>query len=300
MRDSLTHNKLIRPAVTSVEITMATQTIQDQYVQVGNIKTRYWAMGDHGANVVMVHGLGGYIENWALNIAALGQHYRAYAVDLVGFGRTDKPDIAYSVSALARFLRDFMETQGMDRASLIGNSMGGGVALQFALTYPDMVDRLVLVDSAGLGKEVTITLRLASTPLLGDLLTRPNRKGVEQLFREIIYDPAQITEEMIDLQYEMSALPGAQKSFLKTLRSMGTFFGVRSQFIDPILEGLPKISAPTLVVWGQQDKVLPVSQAHVAAEIIPNAQLHIFDPCGHVPQIERPEEFNKLVLEFLS
>ena len=115
---------------------MPTQLPRDRYVKVGNVNTRYWQAGDKGSVVVLVHGLGGFIENWECNIDALAQRHRVYALDLLGFGRTDKLPLVKDVYVLVKFLADFLVTQNIARPSFIGNSLGGGLALMFALHYP--------------------------------------------------------------------------------------------------------------------------------------------------------------------
>lgn len=282
------------------EAIVSTQTPQDQYTGVGQINTRFWALGDEGGTVVLIHGIGDSVEAWTLNINALAEHYRVYAMDLVGFGHSDKPSVPYSFSYLAQFVNDFMEAQSIDQACLIGNSLGGGVALQFAIQFPDKVEKLVLVASSGLGKEVNLLFRLPTLPLIGEWLTRPSRKGTAQILKECVYDPALVTNELVEFYYQLDTLPGAQKSFLSMLRAGCNLHGLRDDVIRPILDNLATITAPTLIVWGQQDRILPVAHAHMAEKRIPNARLHIFDPCGHLPQLERAEEFNTLVLEFLA
>jgi 4,5:9,10-diseco-3-hydroxy-5,9,17-trioxoandrosta-1(10),2-diene-4-oate hydrolase len=171
---------------------------------------------------------------------------------------------------------------------------------QFAIQFPDQVDKLVLVNSVGLGKKVSLLLRLLTLPLVGEWLSRPSRKGTAQLWEEAFYDPALVTEEWVELYYELDSLPGNQESMLATLRDLGTVRGVRDEVLAPILDNMERITSPTLVVWGQQDSIVPVDHAHVAQAGIPEAQLHIFDRCGHMPQIEHPAEFNALVREFLA
>ena len=128
---------------------MTAQTAQDQYVQVGRINTRFRALGNGGSDVILIHGLGGYLEHWTENIEPLADHHRVYALDLVGFGRSDKPEAAYSMPFFARFVRDFMDGQGIERATLAGNSLGGSIALQFAIDFPERVEKLVLDFLAG-------------------------------------------------------------------------------------------------------------------------------------------------------
>jgi len=234
------------------------------------------------------------------NINALAQRHRVYAIDLAGFGRSDKTHTLSSFSQGAQFVNDFMEVQHINKASLVGNSMGGGVTLQFAIQFPDRIEKMVLVDSAGLGKELHLLLRLGSLLLIGELLTKPSRKGTVRFLKACVYDPAMLTDELIELVYQLVSLPGAQKSFLSCLRSSVNFLGLRAGTVRSIVDNLTTIATPTLIIWGKQDRILPIAHAYVAKEKIPNAKLHILDPCGHIPQMERPEDFNTLLLEFLA
>ncbi|GAB1541487.1 alpha/beta fold hydrolase [Scytonema sp. NUACC21] len=275
------------------------KTPQDQYVQVGGINTRYWTVGEKGTAVILLHGIGSSIETWLYNISVLAQHHRVYAVDLVGAGRSDKPPATYSLSYLAEFVKDFMDAMNIGSASLVGNSLGGGVVLQFALNFPQRVEKLVLVNSLGLGQEITLSLRLATLPFV-DKLFKPTRMGTALLLNQSVFDPTVITNEWVELYYEISTLPRAWETLLGLINTNIDLFGVRTEIYNTIVDKLPTITAPTLVLWGQQDRVLPVAHAEVAIKGLPSANLHIFDPCGHWSQVERSEEFNSLVLEFLA
>jgi 4,5:9,10-diseco-3-hydroxy-5,9,17-trioxoandrosta-1(10),2-diene-4-oate hydrolase len=272
---------------------------QDEYVKVGSVKTRYWRAGDKGSPVILLHGGGGSVEFWLYNIPVLAKHHRVYAFDMVGSGLSDKPSATYCLTYQAQFIKDFMETLGIDRATLIGNSMGGGAALQFALLFPERLHKLVLVDSFGLGREISFGLRLASIPFVVRSL-RPNRRIFEPMIRHDFHDPTCIPQEWIEIRYPIFALPGRQKALEQLARTNLSLLGVRRSVYRPLVEQLSKIAAPTLIVWGKQDRILPVAHAYVAAKHLPNSQLHIFDPCGHHPHLERPDEFNYLVLEFLA
>ena len=128
---------------------MSVKIPEDQYIEVAGINTRFWSMGDEGSSVILIHGIGCYIEMWENNINVLSQNHRVYAIDLAGFGYSNKPAVPYSFPYFTQFVVDFMKTLNIERASLIGNSMGGGISLQIAIQFPDKVDKLVLVDSAG-------------------------------------------------------------------------------------------------------------------------------------------------------
>lgn len=273
---------------------------QDQYIKVGDINTRFWTVGDPGKTVILLHGLGDSLETWIHNIGAIAEHHRVYAIDLVGYGRSDKPSAAYSGKYFAQFVNAFLETQGIRRCTLVGNSMGGGVGLRFAIQFPSKVEKLVLEDSVGFGGEISIFLRLATLPFVGELLFRPSRKVVTQILNRCVYDPTRITEDLVERVYQMLALPGARKAILSTLRTSCNFYGTRREALRPIFDNLVSLTVPTLILWGREDRVLPLAHARVAERKIPNAQLHILDACGHATHLECPEAFNSVVLEFLS
>jgi pimeloyl-ACP methyl ester carboxylesterase len=277
------------------------QTPQDRTIKVGPINTRYWAEGDLGSPVILIHGLGGFAETWLLAFDALAAHHRVYAVDLPGHGRTDKTlEVPCQIADLAHFITNFMRALGIERAHLAGHSLGGAVTARFALMFPKMADKLVLVSSAGLGKELGLGLRLGAIPILGEILTRPSRAAMAQNVRALLNAPTGATDEAIDLWYEMASQPGAQSGILRTLRANANLLGQRSSQYGPIVAGLGSITHPALVIWGQQDVVVPVAHAQVAAGGLRNARVELLDHCGHIPMLEQPDVFNKLIVEFLG
>ena len=172
---------------------------QDRTIQIGKVRARYWDEGSQGEPVVLIHGLGGYVENWLPSFDALAAQHRVVAVDLPGHGRTEKPkDASYGVENLAGFVKDFMAARQIERAHVVGHSMGGAVATRLVLMHPATVDRLALVAPAGFGKEFHPMVRLSSAPLLGELLTRPSRSGSADFARTAVHDPAVITDELIE------------------------------------------------------------------------------------------------------
>ena len=280
-----------------VEMNQTENLPKDLYVKIGSVTTRYWQVGDSGSTVILLHGGGGYVELWKDNIFDLAKQHRVYAFDMVGAGRTEQPNADYTFDFMAQFTRDFMEVLGISKATLIGTSAGGGVALTFTLKFPDLVDRLILVGSAGLGKEINLLLRLTTIPGLGKLLGSPTRSGLKMLCKQSVYDPQLITEELVEEFYKMATLPGAAAATLNLGRSI---FSIWGQFCQPITDNLTKIKAQTLIIWGKQDPMVPVSHAYNAAQAIPNSRLEIFDQCGHWSSIEYSTKFNRLILEFLA
>lgn len=275
------------------------QLPSDRYIQVNDIKTRYWSLGTHGSVVIFIHGIGSAVETWALNVEVLAQHHQVYALDLVGSGRSDKPPGFYSLVALADFVNAFADALNLKHLSLIGNSLGGGIALQFALSYPQQIEKLVLVNSLGLGQEASWSLRLANLPLVARLY-KPTRSSTAFTLKQAVADPSVITDEWIDAFYELLILPGAPEALIALIRANINWSGVRTEIYQPIIERLPTLTTPTLIIWGKQDQILPVTHAQVAMQRLPIAQLQIFDRCGHWSHFERAAEFNTRVAGFLA
>ncbi len=168
--------------------------------------------------------------------------------------------------------------------------MGGGVALQLALMFPEKVEKLVLVDILGLGKEIAIAIRLVTLPFVFQFL-RPSRQLLASMLKHNFYDSTLVLDEWIEIRYPIFALGDRKQAWLALAKTNFNLFGVRSEVFSPIIKQLSSINAPSLIIWGKQDRILPVAHAYVAAKSLPNAQLCIFDSCGHHPRLERPEEF---------
>jgi pimeloyl-ACP methyl ester carboxylesterase len=264
---------------------------EERVVDVGGIATHCLIAGPAGApHVIFVHGLGGAIATWALNLEAFAERFRICALDLPGAGASDKPAMDYSVPALADFLARFLDTLGPDwqRVSIVGHSLGGAVALAFAERYPDRVARLVLVDSAGLGAEIDGTL-------LSLVQAEPTREHLRAELACFFAQPGMVQEALVDQLYEQRRLPGAREALLATTAAA---FGGGSQRAD-LRAALASLPHPMLAVWGAADRVIPVAHAQ-AVNQGPHRQIEIFTDCGHAPHIERSDAFNQLALAFLS
>ena len=276
------------------------QDYEDRYVDINSVNTRYWQAGENGSPVILVHGLGSYVESWLTLFEPLAENHRVYAFDLIGFGRTDKPKGAYTYLFFAEFLFQFMRALKIERASIVGCSLGGGTVLQFSINHANMVDKLILIGSGGLGPRFSLALRLMTVPILGKLLSSSSRKGSYQALEYQVYDPSIIQDEWVDMDYAMSAIPGVQKKIIRTLRAGATLFGGRSKVLNPIISNLSSIEASTLIIWGKQDPVIPVEYANVAHEGIANSELFLLDRCGHAPFLEYPAKVNEKIIDFLN
>jgi pimeloyl-ACP methyl ester carboxylesterase len=271
----------------------------DCYSSVDGINTRYWQTGDRGDPIILLHGGNGSIEYWLCNIDCLAKNHRVYAFDMVGTGKSDCPDRSYSLTDQAKFLHGFMAALSINSATLVGNSMGGGVALEFTRLYPDQVDKLVLVDSMGLGREISWGIRLITLPAIVNLL-QPGRWMIPAMLRSNFEDAKRLPPEWIEFRYPIFAIPGRNRVIQQIGQSNFNLRGVRTEVYQPILEHLAQIKNKTLIIWGDRDRIIPVKHAYTAAANLPNNQLHIFPRCGHHPYLEYPAKFNQLVLDFLA
>ena len=272
---------------------------EDHYIKVGNVNTRYWLAGEKGSTVILLHGLNCHVEFWEKNIAALAQEHRVFAVDIVGFGLTEKPAIDYTFQQMTDFVIDFMNAMNIDKASLVGHSMGGGITMMVAARTPERVEKIVLVNSSGLGKRMSFWVRLITLPVIGEVLTKPSRQGVVRQMQMCLYDHSQASDDFIDRAAAIGKLPDKQRSVLAVLRGGCNIFGMKKKVVIDFSECIKRISAPILVIWGRQDRINPVSDGEAAVKRMGDVRLHIIDQADHFPQIDKPGEFNATVLDFL-
>jgi pimeloyl-ACP methyl ester carboxylesterase len=274
------------------------KTLNAKYVDVGGFNLRYVVKGA-GQSVLLIHGLSGYLETWIYNIGALSRHFTVYALDLPGHGLSEGPVANYTLDCCThRIAVGFMAALRIERASLVGHSLGGLVCLSVAIQFPQQVDKLVLVDSAGLSKEAPLIYRLAALPVLGDIGLRFTIKplikaGMEKGF----YNPDIITDEMVNLSYKYWRAPKFKRALANLLRHNVSIDGLHPEVV--VTDKLHLVKAPTLLIHGVHDQVIPVEYARLACKLIPNVKCEVIDGCGHCPHIEKAAQFNDLVVAFL-
>ncbi len=270
---------------------------ESNYADIDGINTHYVVAGE-GSPVLLVHGLGASVVLWRENIAALAERFKVYAIDLPGHGDTDKPDIEYDAESMVEFLRKFVEHLGVEKIAMAGNSLGGGLVLLTALAHPEIVSKLALVSSALLGREVSIWLRLASLPVIGELTTNGRVDSTEMMLRSLFFDKSLATQELVAEMRRTNNLPGASAALLKIIRNFFSLWGVKRQYVRA--RDVGSLEMPLLIVWGADDKIIPAKHAYRAARNNSSVELHVFSNCGHMAQMERATEFNPIALEFLS
>lgn len=271
--------------------------VSSRWVTINGSAVHYLEIGS-GPPAIMIHGMGGSANDWSENVGALGETAHLHILDLPGFGLSPPPEFAidYTYEYVASFVAAFADHLGLDRLFLIGNSLGGAVSLRFAIDFPERTIGVIIANASGLGVEIERTIRLLSIPGVARLvLPRVTRRQVQQTWENMFVDPAKITPESVDRTYRWIQKPEVQR-FLETIyRNGATFLGQKML----LLEDLPRVQCPTMIVWGADDAVVPVVHGIGAFRLIESSILHILRHCGHVPQMEQADTFNSLTLEFL-
>lgn len=274
-------------------------TLEPRAARIDRGTVAYVATGE-GPPLVLLHGLGGEIWMWERQVAALSQRYRLYIPDLLGYGYSDRPRVEYAPSLFIEMIRQFMDQVGVRTADLIGNSMGGGIAWAFALAHPERVGKLVLIDSipprvvaAVRNRLLRGFLAIRHVPLLPYLaVVIRTRRMVRTALTQIVYDHRLVTDAVVERQYRISRIAGTARVLASTVRhadEVGRY--------ARILETLRK---PTLIIWGEQDEVLPVEVGRQLHAVIRDSSLVVIKESGHIPMWETPDPTNRAILEFLG
>jgi pimeloyl-ACP methyl ester carboxylesterase len=273
--------------------TVASIALKPRTIDAAGVETSYLDAGT-GEPIVMLHGSGpgvSAIANWQHNIGTLSQRFRVLAPDIVGFGATERPDdVVYSLRTWTDHIWAFLDAHGIEKTAIVGNSLGGRIALQMATDRPDRITKVVLMGAPGVG--MTLTDGLAALRAY-----EPSHDAMRDLLRNYFaVDPTMITDELVAIRYEASIADGAYAAY-------------RTMFFDPRHAGselgitedeVRAIATPALLVHGREDKVVPMQVSVTMLGLLPNADLHVFSGCGHWTQIERADEFSALVSDYLA
>ncbi|HKW86215.1 MAG TPA: alpha/beta fold hydrolase [Nitrospiraceae bacterium] len=276
------------------------QRLPIKTVQVQGHRIAYLDAGN-GPPVILVHGFGGSLWQWEYQQTALSASHRVITLDLLGSGLSDKPDLDYTPTQMVEFFRSFMDALGIQRASLVGNSMGAGLVIGMALTYPDRVDRIVLI--SGLPDRVLDKLtgplvrRAVTSRVPGWLVKFGNwlvgSSVTEAVLREIIYDESLITPAILDRSNRNRQRPGWTEPILTVQRNLPLWE-------EGLAKRLGEIRHPTLIIWGEEDRVFPMQVGRDLQKTISGSRLEVIPKAGHLPMWEQPETVNPLLLKFLQ
>ena len=275
--------------------------VEERRVDVDGTSVGYKVAGE-GPPMVLLHGAGDNSLDWRWTLPALARARSVYAPDLPGSDDSGKPVADYSPAFFERFVSSFADTLGIGRATFVGNSLGGLVALRLALSEPARVSSLVLVDGAGLGRAVNPAFNSVNLPGLAEaalpLWRTPNGAYGRAWARAALLfaHPSNVPGEWLAEQCRLARSPGYLEAHLTVLRNLVGLLGQR----EVLLDRLPSLEMPTLVVWGERDRVFPRAQAKRAVAHIGDGSLSLIPDCGHLPHVECPEPFVAAVERFLG
>jgi pimeloyl-ACP methyl ester carboxylesterase len=252
--------------------------------------------------VLLLHGIGRSLEDWDPQHDRLSADHRVISVDLPGFGLSEALPGRTTLAGLADGVSATVAALGEQRPlHVMGNSLGGAVAMRMLAAAPARIATLTLANSAGFGKEVALSLRILAVPGLGKpLLRRIDTRSAYRIERSLFHDRAHVTPERVDFALRVAARPDNARVFLETARELGTFRGIRAPWRETLLGQVAAHPRPVLIVWGDRDLILPATHLAAARAAFPHAKTHLFADTGHLPQIERADDFADLSRLFLT
>ncbi|MCW1957173.1 MAG: alpha/beta fold hydrolase [Mycobacterium sp.] len=255
-----------------------------------------------GDVILLLHGIAGSSQTWRSLLRPLSGRFRVIAPDLLGHGDSAKPRTDYSLGALSVLVRDILDQLGLSRATVVGHSLGGGIAMQFVYQHPEYVDRLVLIASGGLGPDVGLLLRAATLPgaelvlpvIAARRLVSPGERALAWMRKMGLESP--LGEELLRHYGSLSDGPTRQ-AFLRTLRSVVDH---RGQAVSALNRLNARTDFPVMAIWGERDNIIPVKHAYAAQAVRPDVRLEVLAGVGHFPHAERPTEVAELIADFIA
>ena len=272
-----------------------------RYLELHGDRVAYRDEGS-GDVLLLIHGMAGSSETWRAVMPQLSKRYRVIAPDLLGHGKSAKPRSDYSLGAFAVWLRDLLDELGVASATIVGQSLGGGVAMQFVYQHPDYCARLILISSGGLGPDVGWTLRLLSAPGAEAILPVIAPRPVLTLGNKLRswFSTAGIQSPRgaeLWSAYSSLAESDTRRAFLRTLRSVVDYQG---QAVSALNRLHMAADLPIMAIWGDRDTIIPVDHAYAAHDARPDTRLEVLAGVGHFPQVERPSDVVDLIVDFIS
>lgn len=273
----------------------AEQHAPGRFVELKGRRTHYLVRGD-GPPVILVHGFNMDGYTWRENVDSLAAHFRVFVPDLWGLGFSTRTHLDYGYSLFAEQLALFMDAMGLERASLVGHSMGGGTSIVFALAQPERVERVALVDSVGVPEKLPLRAKLFQLPRLPEFLLGLNTNAVRRknLQDYWVYDNERLTD----------AVFADFTRFRKIERSTEVLLDIlRKQFFNTLPDEIRAFGAlgkPTFIFWGRADATVPLSSGETMHRLLPGSRLEVFDAAAHMPNFDHPERFNRQLIDFLA
>jgi len=261
--------------------------VEEKFLQIDGNKIRYLESGDSKKTLVLIHGLGASAERWDQVIPLFADEFRVVVPDLVGFGYSDKPLVDYTTEFFSKFLEKFFVESDIKRPNLIGSSLGGQIVAEYATSHSQDIEKLILVSPSGTMEK--------STPALDAYIMAalyPNEQSAKNAFELMEGAGHNVHEKIVNGFVERMRLPNAKLAFMSTL------LGIKNS--ELIISKLQTISVPTLIIWGENDPVIPIHYADSFVSTIRDCRFFRMDSCGHTPYVQYPYAFASKVLEFLN
>lgn len=274
--------------------------IKDNFLEAGSVRTKYLESGE-GEPLLLIHGLGHWGDVWKFNIEYFARKFRVIVPDVVGYGETDVPkDSKYDIDFYVDWLADFVNALELPKIILVGNSLGGAIVFAYTDKYPDKVQKLIAIAPAGFRRNLSIILRLMSLPIIGSILAKPSKSGINMFWNNTIYNKELIPEELVEEHYRLAKRPLGNYAFKRTLKSGVNFRGIKKSEVRRGHDIIKNITIPFMIIWGNRDKIIPMPPKDLILGLAPNVRLEIIENCGHTPMIEFKDKFHELALDFLS
>ncbi|HEX2944964.1 MAG TPA: alpha/beta hydrolase [Clostridia bacterium] len=277
---------------------MNNDEINDKYIQIDNYRVRYRALGEGSTTVMMIHGIGGYIEGWADVPAIISKHFKVVVPDMVGHGLSDKPSINYSIDMFTDFIIKFMEALNIEKAALVGHSLGGAICLDLSIKYPDKVKTLILVNSAG--TIIPFGIRAGSLSILQRINLKVPRSMLKAFNRNAVYDGNLLTEEWLDEVDKFCNTKESYRVMFSVINSNIGFFGLKREIRDRFCNNLTEVKIPVLIICAADDRTVPKANSYHLHSLIPDSKLIRYEKCRHLLPYEYTEKLAADIEEFLA
>lgn len=283
-------------------MTDLTAEATSRFVQVDDTRVHYHEAGE-GPVVILLHGGGPGGSGWSnfkQNLPTLSRRFRVLIIDQLGYGQTDKPELKEPFYvASAKLIKGVMDTLGIEQADFVGNSLGGGTSLRLALDFPTYVRRLILMGPGGGAKSIISADPSEGMKLLGGFYDEPgpSKERMWDILRVMTYDHTFLNDALLEERFAAAMAPGAREGALAALGSITS--RAPEELPNQLWRELDQVAHETLLVWGRDDRTLPLDGAFLALKQIPNAHLHVFSRCGHWAQLEHRDAFDRLTIDFL-
>lgn len=285
---------LVRPTRIDWNTSLPPKTVQI------NGHTIFYTVKGEGRPLILIHGYGAEMWVWEKQMEVLSQFYRVYALDVIGHGFSDRPKIPYTAEAYIYFLRDFMDGVGIEKATLIGNSMGGGIAWGTAILFPEKVDRLILIDCVPpdvlrqvKNESFRTLIAIKDIPFLPYLvISGRSKSSMRWVLKECVSDVKLITPEVVKRQYQLSKIKGTTWVLYSTLKHAEEALKLKDRF--------SLIRHPTLFIWGERDIIFPPYVGETLHRAVTGSKFQLIEKSGHIPMWETPDEVNQTILGFLK